>query len=364
MSIEGALSLTVHWDGAAIVDARVRSGRAVHASRALEGRSCGEALGDVQRLFAVCRRSQAAAAQLACEYAMHDTASDTLLARGELEALSEYALESIWRLLLDAPPLVGDAPREAELARIRTRLMPLAREASWFALADALEEALVSSVYGIPLASWRFMACREWLRMAHPVPRLVSRLLEQPARDAALHTLPWIDSRALATEIADSIAGDAAYGETPLWRGAPAETGSLARNVDHAKVREVSAHPVAARVVARLVELAAIPGRMRGVAAGDPPRWVRGVQRSPGRGLSAVETARGTLIHAVELDEGRVASWRIVAPTEWNFHPEGAFVKGLRGTPASSESGARAAAERLAFALDPCVASEVEVAHA
>jgi coenzyme F420-reducing hydrogenase alpha subunit len=149
-----------------------------------------------------------------------------------------------------------------------------------------------------------------------------------------------------------------------VWLGTPVETGALARAADHPKVREIAEHPVAARVVARLVELASIPTRVRNVAAGDPPRWVRGVRREAGRGLAAVETARGTLIHSVAVQGGRIESWRIVAPTEWNFHPQGAFVRGLRGTQAESAERARTAAQRFAFALDPCVASEVTVAHA
>lgn len=364
MTTEGALSLTVHWDGASITEARVHSSRTVRASRALEGRPYGEALSAVPRLFAVCGRSQSAAARVACEYALREEADETLLARGELDALSEYALESLWRLLLDAPALVGDAPREAELAAIRKTVMPLAREARWFALADALEAALVSAVYGVPLAAWRFMACREWLGIAHPVPRLVARLMSAHAMPASVDPLPWIDAEALSRNIAAWIDAEEGYAAAPVWQGTPVETGALARAADHPKVREIAGHPVAARVVARLVELGNIPMRMRNVAAGDPPRWVRGVRREAGRGLAAVETARGTLIHSVALEGGRVASWRIVAPTEWNFHPQGAFVRGMRGMQAESVDRARAAAQRLAFALDPCVASEVTVAHA
>ena len=364
MTTEGALSLTVHWDGASITDARVLSSRTALASRALEGRASAEAIAAVPRLFAVCSRSQSAAARLACEYALRDEAGETLLARGELDALSEYALESLWRLLLAAPALVGEAPREAELAAIRKTLLPLAREAHWFALADALEAALVASIYGLPLAAWRFIACREWLGISHPVPRMLARLMSPQPMPGGVDALPWIDAEALSRNIAAWLDAEEAYVAAPVWLGKPVETGALARTSDHPKVREVSDHPVVARVVARLVELAAIPMRIRNVAAGDAPRWIRGVQHEAGRGLAAVETARGTLIHSVAIEDGRVGSWRIVAPTEWNFHPQGAFVRGLRGTLAESEERAHAAARRLAFALDPCVASEVTVAHA
>ena len=68
--------------------------------------------------------------------------------------------------------------------------------------------------------------------------------------------------------------------------------------------------------------------------------------------------------HQVTLAGDHVADYRIVAPTEWNFHPQGAFVRGLLGCPAKSETEARGAAGLLAHALDPCVAYEVSVARA
>jgi Ni,Fe-hydrogenase I large subunit len=53
--------------------------------------------------------------------------------------------------------------------------------------------------------------------------------------------------------------------------------------------------------------------------------WIDVLEVAEGCGLARVETARGTLLHRVELDGDRVARYAIVAPTEWNFHPQGAF---------------------------------------
>ena len=78
-------------------------------------------------------------------------------------------------------------------------------------------------------------------------------------------------------------------------------------------------------------------------------------------GLARVETARGTLLHRVELDGDRVESYRIVAPTEWNFHPQGAFAREIIGCCAPTRADAVTAAGRLALSLDPCVPYEVTV---
>jgi Ni,Fe-hydrogenase I large subunit len=113
-------------------------------------------------------------------------------------------------------------------------------------------------------------------------------------------------------------------------------------------------------MLARLLELAQLPAQLRDPVA----RGIRSAASRPGTGIAAVETARGTLLHRVDLAEGRAVRYRIVAPTEWNFHPAGAFVRGLRDCPAKTEAEARTAAALLAHALDPCIAYEVKVTRA
>ncbi|MBK1666235.1 hydrogenase assembly protein HupF, partial [Rhodospirillum rubrum] len=72
-------------------------------------------------------------------------------------------------------------------------------------------------------------------------------------------------------------------------------------------------------------------------------------------GVGMVEAARGLLIHRVVVREGRVARWRILAPTEWNLHPQGALASLLIGCPVSGTEEACLLAHWLVLALDPCV---------
>jgi hypothetical protein len=78
---------------------------------------------------------------------------------------------------------------------------------------------------------------------------------------------------------------------------------------------------------------------------------------APGQALAWCEMSRGLLLHAVQLEAGtalrdaaRVADYRVLAPTEWNFHPQGTLAQALRAGQLD------AAQARLAtLALDPCV---------
>ncbi len=84
-----------------------------------------------------------------------------------------------------------------------------------------------------------------------------------------------------------------------------------------------------ARYTARLVELAGIPGRLR-EAINESTGNVVESGLPEGQGIAQVEAARGRLVHRVVLESGRITRYQILAPTEWNFHPDGVLVQGLK----------------------------------
>jgi Ni,Fe-hydrogenase I large subunit len=73
-----------------------------------------------------------------------------------------------------------------------------------------------------------------------------------------------------------------------------------------------------------------------------------------------VETARGLLMHEIVLDGERIAYYFIVAPTEWNFHPQGPLAGWLIGRDATDHEAVKNFATRAVAALDPCVRWEHE----
>ena len=81
---------------------------------------------------------------------------------------------------------------------------------------------------------------------------------------------------------------------------------------------------------------------------GDAPK------PGPGRACAIgwCEMARGLLLHWVQLDpSGQVQDYRVLAPTEWNFHPAGALARAIADLPPHDV----ASAHILAAAYDPCV---------
>jgi len=88
-----------------------------------------------------------------------------------------------------------------------------------------------------------------------------------------------------------------------------------------------------------------------------PPESTR--EPGGGIGVAQVEAARGRLVHAVEMSGERVARYRILAPTEWTFHPEGAAARGLEQIAARGGEHRLTLARLFMTAVDPCVGFDV-----
>lgn len=142
----------------------------------------------------------------------------------------------------------------------------------------------------------------------------------------------------------------AALAEAPAGPAGALETGPWARPGSAAAA---DAHNAWMRMTGRLVDLVRL-ARPGGAALLEHGQLDLG----GGTGLAWTGMARGVLLHRVRLD-GRgpgpdtVAACHVIAPTDWNTHPEGALARALAGLPADPSS--LPAAQALALAFDPCV---------
>ena len=360
MNLEGELVVRVGWNGARVTAVDVASSRPHVAGRLLAGRPVAEAVDMVPRLFSLCGRSQGVAAALACEAAAGRLPAATGLREREAVVRSEVAQEVLRRMLLDWPRLAGVAPDAGALADARRALAPGA--------SDDLCASVQARVLGAG-APWTALddanAGERWLAAgATPVAALIARLAgERPGLAASEVALLPADGAAVARAVAAALAADDGFERAPVWQGAPAETGALARMRSHPWVAAAVARggrSALARLVARVVELVALVRP----DAPSRPTVAGAVTVAPGAGLGWVETARGLLVHATEIAAGVVRRYRIVAPTEWNFHPRGALVRGLEGLAAGGEAELERLVRLAIESLDPCVAHRVELSRA
>lgn len=162
--------------------------------------------------------------------------------------------------------------------------------------------------------------------------------------------------------------------KAPRLSGQVVETGALARQMvaGHPLVRDLVANhgaSVMARVVARLLEFSLVIPVMES--------WLRQIQ--PGaafclpsteiedaRGVGLIEAARGSLGHWLDVRNGKIHNYQIIAPTTWNFSPRdatgepGALEQALVGLVAQEGSDAAPlAVQHVVRSFDPCMVCTV-----
>jgi hydrogenase large subunit len=162
--------------------------------------------------------------------------------------------------------------------------------------------------------------------------------------------------------------------KAPRLDGHVVETGALARQLvaGHPLVRDLVSRNggnVTARVIARVLEIALVLPVME--------EWVRRLR--PGEpfcfnstiltdasGIGLVEAARGSLGHWLEVRNGKIHNYQIIAPTTWNFSPRdakgepGALEQALVGVEIEENNGgAPIAVQHVVRSFDPCMVCTV-----
>jgi coenzyme F420-reducing hydrogenase alpha subunit len=110
------------------------------------------------------------------------------------------------------------------------------------------------------------------------------------------------------------------------------------------------------RLSAQLVELATLQQSLYICLEHlDEPVEPLAAATEKGVGIAQVPAARGLLVHRVEVDRGRIRDYRILAPTEWNFHPRGVVARGLSTLSPVDTDTLERQARLFVTAVDPCV---------
>ena len=350
----GRLELRLRWADGRIAGLSVANSRP-QATRVLRGLPAAQAAALIPQFFALCGQAQGVAARAARAAAEQGSCA----AGHDAGVAAEAAQEHLWRLLSDWPRELGLAPQDAAFVRWR-RL--LSADPSVLAGQD-FRDFLDQSLLGMTPQAWLGLSQADefelWWRDS---PALAARLCRALATgDECVDgsppeaQLPVLDANAAAS---DWPALSAEFALRPQWHGRPRETGAYARRHGDPLLAVLAARPLLVRLVARMQELAALT---LGDFAMPLPGAVMALPLENGRGRVLAETARGLLMHELTLEGGRVADYVIVAPTEWNFHPEGALPALLAGCLCATEAQATNLARRAVLALDPCVAHEITI---
>lgn len=336
-------------------DLRIRASHRGAAERWLLGIDADQAVTRIGMIYSLCRKAQQIAARAALN-AAGNVPFTCASVRDEMDLEAEWLRELASSLFLFWPRCFDDTDEPGAvraLRRFATDPLGGRRE-----LAIRLEQ----DVLGEPPLQWLRRDAAglvEWCRLGATATALrFGRWFGRTRPLRALSALPPLDSWSEpdAAALFQDMDGEAGA-RAPEWQGTPVECGPLVRQIGHPLIRtwlKRSGNDAGVRMLARLVELA---GAVREpVSAAGIRVWSPG----PGRSVSALETARGVLVHYVWLEQGHIRRYRIIAPTDWNFHPLGVLRQALIGCGEDCRTQARA----WLTALDPCLECRMEVLDA
>ncbi|TAD89164.1 MAG: hypothetical protein EAZ99_11080 [Alphaproteobacteria bacterium] len=360
-------------DVTALVEQRVRAVRVGHRPQRplgpmVQGHPPQRAMVLAPMLFNLCGVAHAVAAAGAIEAASGVEVSPAEASLRRIAVLAEAMVGHGWTFAIDAPHRLGLAPPAEQLAALKRatdglgamlgRIQPGGRRqgpdpASLHRAVDHIEDALADLI-GLA-ADEDASGIEAWVAAgACPAARVVRYMRSVwPAGQEGCAML--LEERPAAWWVQQL--QQPGFTRCPTLDGDPAETGPFARLAHDpalaALVRVYGAVPWV-RMAARALDAAWLPAQLR-LEIDDlgPVDAVPVPQTATGAGVGVVETARGTLVHGCWLEGGRIADWRIVAPTEWTFHPDGALTQLLLDLPDD-----HALPDRMAVAvtcLDACV---------
>lgn len=389
--LEGKFMIGLRARGSAVVGVEIKSRHRFAVSTLLCGRRPSEAVRLLPQIYSLCGRAQGVAGLRACETALGIAVPRPHADARQFMTLAEAGGENARRILLDWPELFGFEPEIPGLVRLRRLLADcvdgLYPGGDWrdlgggvlkpdrAALDDRLDQldAIVAATLDGQETALAFRdvdgleAFDLWLRIARsPVSRYLRCLCE-----AKLEALGEAETGRLGHADCEQIAQGQT--EREMGSGAPApeidggtrETGPIVRHWDHpliADIRRVHRVGLLARLAARILDVALLGERLKALVPQieETEPWA-GDARDSGKGHAVVETARGWLLHAARIEGGSIRQYEILAPTDWNFHADGALARGLRTLIVRDKKSLSREAELCVTAVDPCTIYEIAV---
>ena len=383
MTVAGKISIALYHRSGLSNAVKIASSRP-QASSILKGKTPEQVLGTVPLLFSVCSHAQAYAALQACSSALGIVPESKFEAAREMLVQLEILREQCWRILLDWPGFVGMAADKKSLKSLMAFdaqfKMVLFRDGQGFNLDSVLsinterltilidEVALLIDAVIFKGDLHGFMAIvneaqlLDWLRDNKSLPATLLNDVYcrnwQAIGQNKVGCLPELDGQELNQFMEQEDLS--IFSQYPQWQGRCFESTVLNRQRQQPLIialEERYQNGLLVRILARLLEVSQVLANLRQLSNAINEDFCVTINKEFGRdiGLGKVQAARGLLMHRVELWQGRIKDYCIVAPTEWNFHPQGVVAQSLKSLQADDSKPLRQQAELLINSIDPCV---------
>ena len=378
MNIEGQLTIQLTF-GDNGIRCKISSSRPLHASRIFIGKPIDTVLQTLPLLFNICGKAQAIAALRAAESLLNQQAEPEVESQREALIWLESLREQLWQIILEYPQYLGENVDTTLITQLTQAISQLSQainkngnlltraatansikqQKTWQTLKQTIEKNILAA------------SSQQWLDTAWNIDdwasqqqglaaRFVFWLQQQTWKHAGASLIPalsnWDDQQLqqhLYTE------GDS-FTHLPDWNGMPHEVSWFTQQLHHPLLKSLSeecGNGIYTRVIARLIGIADLVQQLDNFFAGERQT----LAYPANNGIAHVNAARGRLTHAIKMSGEMVERLHILAPTEWNFHPNGATAKGLENLQGTTTKELEQQAHCLIHAIDPCVGYTLSV---
>lgn len=395
-TVEGQIDIEIHPGQGYKKKVVIQSSRPVLASKILVGKSPQQALAVIPMLFNICGAAQTRAALASLQQGMQIKTDRATEAARDIIVLAENAKEHLLRIFLDWPKLFSLEMSNANLPylsslvpkfqtalfspgeafKLDSQLLHHSDNGSEQALSlvhqqiTTLEQYLEVHVFCLPCEQWLAMNDIDQLyQWAKQTDALAANSLETICEQgwssqgaASCPSLPDLESDILSRRLDAENANE--FIRYPDWSGLCYETSCYTRQKNHPVIQSLHAEfysGLITRWVARLTELARIPQQMNALLKPVEADETEIFHHPDEAGVATVEAARGRLIHRAKITGNEITDYQILAPTEWNFHPQGLIKQSLENLIAKDDDELEKLAKLLINTIDPCVGYQLRI---
>ena len=388
-AIEGKISIDIYPHSSSENSVEISSSRPLQASKILIGKTPEQALTIIPLLFNICGIAQSRAALSAIQQCMLLNINPAMEISRDILVLIENSKEHLLRIFLDWPKLFNQDANNLDLSYLSQLVdnfkFAIFYQGQAFSLDSKLdinatkvetqirklEQYLDDYLFSITPEDWltnkNIDSLKKWARNCDSiVAHAINTICKQGWASQGYtncNQLPELDNETLlkyfdASDVEQFIA-------KPEWQGCCHETTALTRQFEHPLIQSLYQEfntTLITRWVARLIELASIPQQLRSMLKDITEKnSTKGYEKKVDQGLAQIEAARGRLIHRVEINQGLVSNYQILAPTEWNFHPRGLITQSLASLKSNDKKELSQLAHLMINAIDPCVGYELRI---
>ncbi len=367
----------------------VLADRPVTLSKTFIGKSIEDVLDIIPLIYNVCGIAHSKAGLLATESSLGLSFNPKMEMAREIILLSENLRENLLRVLLDWPIMFGSNINQNSLQLV-SKLSATIRDALFFngkafnlnsqleinreqleTSVSNIRQCIEEHIFGLSLTEWNrivdFDEVLSWSGSSNQIAATsVKYIIDNDWSNACVsdsQKLPNFVHQLLINKLTSTGADKFIY--KPDWEGVQYETTSFSKNINNPLIKQLNekfGNGLLTRWVARLTEI---------------ERLVLSIEKlifelfsnqnnyqfdnNSSNGLAIVDAARGRLVHYLELKGRIVKDYKILAPTEWNFHPKGVVYQSLITLLNSVHKNKRQLIEMFISTVDPCVSYNLRI---